>query len=576
MPLGIREEDVKTLLKSRGFLAVLLAGLFLITSLFYRLPQYPETIDHAYFDYYAIRIADGEVAHRDFFEDKTPLSFYLSALLIILSRHLGVDSLNTIRWGYLLLGGTTVALAFFILEESFRDRQISVIGSLMLGSFGAFSQLAISGTEPKIAMLLSGLLAIHATQRRRWYLAGVSSCLSGLFWQPGWSFGAVALLMPLATSPNRVRDAAKVCFGISLPILLAVGYFTWHGALRDFIWQTILLTEGSGGASRLRARLPLRPAVWLPNFHSMRSILVSSYHTEILVLVLAMLGIIAFAEETWFGSRLHRIQRGELLPVWLSTLTALAVLWDQGVLRRQIVDDTLIVLPFLAAFGAWFVVRTFQVHPLATLTFVPITVGFSYFNLIGISSSPFILWTGFLAVITWGLSFFIVALFRSRASIQPRVFQKWHVMILGISLLVYGTIDAVSFRLPFSRQDQTRTFQSLLIVHEVNPQTTVLALSAAEFLVLTGHKNALRYVYLSRVATLGFPSYERRPLDALTADLSERPPKLVLIRDHTGPGLDLIRNWMIAAGYRSNEPIVIKYPLDPSASPIEVWSTPKQ
>lgn len=576
MALGIGEADVKTRLKSRGVLAVLLAGLFLITSMFYRLPQYPETIDHAYFDYYAMRIADGDVAHRDFFEDKISLSFYLSALLVILSRYLGVDALNTIRWGYLLLGGTAIALTFFILEDSFRDRKISVIGSLLLASFGAFSQLAISGTEPKIAMLVSGLVAIHATQKKRWYLAGVSSSLSGLFWQPGWSFGAVALITPLVTSPDRVRSVAKVCVGFLLPILLAVGYFSWHGALRDFVWQTILLTEGPGGASRLRARLPLRPSFWLAHTQSMTSVLVSSYATEILILALAALGIIVFAVEMWFGLRLPGAQRDKLLPLWLPTLTALAVLWDQGIVRRQIVDDTLILLPFLAAFGAWFVVRTCQVHLLATLTFVPITLVFSYFNLNGISHSPPILRTGFLAVTAWGLTFHTIGLFRSRASFPPRVPQKWTATILGVSLLVYGTIDAVSFRLTYTRQDQTQAFQSLLTTHGVSARTPVLALEAAEFLVLTGHKNALRYVFLSRVATLGFPAYERRPLDALTAGLSQRPPKLVLMRDHSGPGSDLVRNWMIAAGYRQNEPIIIKYPLDPSAIPIEVWSAPKQ
>ncbi|MGH2397989.1 MAG: hypothetical protein ACRDFW_13650, partial [bacterium] len=215
------------------------ALVFIAVSLQYGLVDYALVRDHAYYTYYGFRVAAGDVMYRDLVDNKTPLSMYLSALLIGLARVVGTDPLTTIRVGYLFMGTCVVALTAAIMKCAFRDRRLALMGGVLLATFGTLSRL-VSGPEPKVAMLVFALLGTLGAQHGRWFLSGVTVGLAGLAWQPGWSFGGVGLIAILATSSRRWRDTALLLAGSLLPVLAAGAYFAWHGALRDAIWQTVI------------------------------------------------------------------------------------------------------------------------------------------------------------------------------------------------------------------------------------------------------------------------------------------------------------------------------------------------
>ena len=58
-----------------------------------------------------------------------------------------------------------------------------------------FSEWMVTGTQPKLPMILFGLLSVLLIGKQRPYWAGFFSMLSCLCWQPGLMFTGVAVLM---------------------------------------------------------------------------------------------------------------------------------------------------------------------------------------------------------------------------------------------------------------------------------------------------------------------------------------------------------------------------------------------
>lgn len=74
----------------------------------------PIVTDVRYFLYFAWRITEGAVPHRDFFDPKTQSASFLGALFFRGGELSGIDPLVAIRVGYLALAGLGVWLWYFV------------------------------------------------------------------------------------------------------------------------------------------------------------------------------------------------------------------------------------------------------------------------------------------------------------------------------------------------------------------------------------------------------------------------------------------------------------------------------
>lgn len=535
------------------------ALVFIATSLLYGLADYALVRDHGYYTYFGFRVAAGDVMYRDLFDNKTPLSVYLSALLIRLAQVVGTDPLTTIRLGYLLAGAFAVAFTAAILMSAFRDRRLALMGGLLLASFGTLSRLSISGPEPKVPMIMLALLGTLAAQHGRWFLSGVAVGLAGLAWQPGWSFGGVGLIAILATSSRRWRDTASLLAGILLPVLAAGAYFAWHGALRDAIWQTVIAN---------RVHVPSASATsWVIKLSSLGFVTAAQYHREMLIVAAGLVGLALFAFEIWGGS----FQRMSREAVAFSA-GALAPMLFTVVLGIQGATDTLVFLPSLAGFAAYLIVRMTVTRPAAAWAFSVAALGFAVVVFLGRSNRlPFV-------VLAAAVPLLLASVFRvsrvSRVPIEHRT-PSWMAGVLTLALLIYGTVDAVRFDLANTRQAQERLFLSVVARTGLDPKSKILVIQGAEFLVLTGRQNALRYVHFMVVSRTFFERYERRPLESITDDLERASPKLVIIpQQRMDQATELVRAWA-SARYRRELPFRSVYPEDATAGfTFDVWSRP--
>lgn len=212
-----------------------LAGV--IITLMYRPFIQVESGDQSIWDYLAQSILRGQIPYRDVIEIKTPLSAYMSALMIAIFRPLGVSDIYAIRLLYVLLVGVMAATTFSVAKVYLKSRCLGLIAVLTLLMSDHFISWMFSGTEPKLWMILFGLFTLLLIASDQPFLAGVCSALSFLSWQPGLLFTGTAVLV-LSNYFTRWRDgrAVKVLFGASLPILLLIIYFYANGALDD-LWK---------------------------------------------------------------------------------------------------------------------------------------------------------------------------------------------------------------------------------------------------------------------------------------------------------------------------------------------------
>ncbi|MGH2404868.1 MAG: hypothetical protein ACRDGN_10445 [bacterium] len=538
------------------------ALIFIAASLQYGLIDYALVRDHAYYAYYGFRVAAGDVVYRDLVDNKTPLSMYLSALLVGLARIVGTDPLTTIRVGYLLMSAVVVALTAAILMSAFRDRRLALMGGMLLATFGTLSRLSISGPEPKVPMLMFALLGTLAAQHGRWLLCGVTVGLAGLAWQPGWSFTGVGLVAILATSTRRWRDAAWLLAGVILPVLGAGVYFAWHGALRDAIWQTVVANivhvPGVPGGST---------ATGANKLSSIAFIMAAQYHREMLIVAAGFLGLIVLGLDIWAGT-FRRMSR-EAVAFSMGAFTPLVF---TAVLGIQGATDTLVVLPSLACFAAYLLVRTTEARPAAAWAFAVAALGFAVVGFLGRSNRlPFVVLAA-AAPLLWALAFRVLR--DPRAPIKHRT-PSWMVGVLMLAVLVYGTVDAARFNLANTRYAQERLFRGVAAQTGFDPTSKVLTIQGAEFLVLTGHQNALRYSHFMVVSRAFFERYERRPLEGITDDLERVSPKLVIIpQQRLDQAAELVRAW-VSTRYRHETSFRSAYPEDANAGfTYDVWSRP--
>lgn len=200
-----------------------------------------ETGDSSIFDYIAQSIVRGQVPYRDVIDPKGPGSMYLSAGAMAIGRSLGVRDIIAVRWFHVVLMGLLAAITFLVAEKYFQNRFASIFAFMVPFMSGSFSSQVIRGTQPKLPMVLFGMLSLLLIAKEQPFWAGFFSMLSCLCWQPGLMFTGVAVLIfsRYLTSWRDLR-AIKVVFGALVPLAVVILYFYLRGALGDLWSWTIV------------------------------------------------------------------------------------------------------------------------------------------------------------------------------------------------------------------------------------------------------------------------------------------------------------------------------------------------
>lgn len=277
MPHGIQNENKtesrgdgaqppsRTLLSrfsSRPALVFLVFLMGATVMLMYRPFSQMEGGDDAIWDYISQSIVRGQAPYRDVIENKAPGAGYLSALMIQAGKLAGLRDVIAIRSGYVGLAALLCVLTYLVGETYLHSRLAATVAFLVPLLSTDFAVMLISGTRPKLPMIIFGLGALLLIAKDKPFWAGFCSMLSCLCWQPGLLFtGTAVLIFSKYLTSWRDGRAVKVLAGAAVPLIIMISYFYGIGALDD-LWQRtidynvrVYMPEGNLGAGRAVARL---------------------------------------------------------------------------------------------------------------------------------------------------------------------------------------------------------------------------------------------------------------------------------------------------------------------------------
>jgi len=202
--------------------------------------QQMEVADSAVYDYMAQCIVRGQVPYRDVIDSKGPGSLYMSALVMIAGKAIGLQDIIAVRLFYVLLAGALCASTYFVAEIYLCSRIAAIVACSLPLVSEQFAEMIVAGTRPKIPMILFGMLTLLFIAKEKPFWAGFFSMLSCLCWQPGLAFTGAAFLMfsRYLTSWRDLR-AVKVLAGAAIPLAVVIGYFYFAGALSDLWMWTV-------------------------------------------------------------------------------------------------------------------------------------------------------------------------------------------------------------------------------------------------------------------------------------------------------------------------------------------------
>ncbi|MFY9571086.1 MAG: DolP-mannose mannosyltransferase [Blastocatellia bacterium] len=309
-----------------------------------------EAGDAAIYDYIAQSILRGQVPYRDVIDIKGPLAPHLSAAAMILGKSAGLRDIIAVRLFQILLAGLVSSVMVFVVAVYLESRGAALIAFLIPLMSRTFVEMMVSGTQPKLAMILFGLLALFFIAKDRPFWAGFCSMLSCLCWQPGLMFAGVALLMfsRYLTSWRDLR-AVKVFVGAMIPLVVTLGYFYARGALGDMWAWTITYNFTVFGPAAEQTLSEAAAHLWI--------ITRRVFGRDILLVGASGLGLLAFLAERLRTKRriLEALRAPDLFKdaLLLPPLIYLAF----SLINFQGAPDLIPFFPFMGIFAGWFFVK---------------------------------------------------------------------------------------------------------------------------------------------------------------------------------------------------------------------------
>ena len=355
-------------------LAIIACLFGIVVMILYRPWRQIEVGDPAVYDYIAQSILRGQIPYRDVVDIKGPGGPYISALAILLGKAAGIRDVIAIRLMNVALLGLLSAITYMVAEEYLRSRLAAILAFLVPLMPEHFAMMLISGTQPKLPMILFGMVTLLLIAKDRPFCAGVCSMLSCLCWQPGLLFTGTAFLIfsKYLTSWRDLR-ALKVVIGAAIPLLAVLSYFYSRGALDDLWAWTIAYnygvfgpeaTKGAGEALQKLWRIVNR--VFRPDTSGFGGSLLGMFKARfeplagfvtLTMVLFSFLGIVSFAFE--------RI-RAKVTGKGSSGVVGDALIWPAVVyfafcmVNFQAGPDLIPFFPFIGIFAGWLFVKAGQ------------------------------------------------------------------------------------------------------------------------------------------------------------------------------------------------------------------------
>jgi hypothetical protein len=337
--------------------ATLASACFLVTvtlMFMYRPFSQAETGDSALIDYIAQCVVRGQIPYRDVIEIKAPGSFYLGALAMEAGKILGIRDIIAARLLYIALAGFLSAVVYLVAEAYLRNRFAGLLAVLVLLSLEHFAFWTLSGGQPKLPMILFGMLTLLFTAKDRPFLAGFCSMLSCICWQPGLIFTGVAFLV-FSRYLTTWRDlrALKVIAGAAIPLAVLLVYFRSLGALGDLWTWTVVFNYS------IYARRTLEGAS--DSLRHMFNVTLRIFGADVTLVVISLIGFGLFGvhrlRERLPGKGILRspdLFRDAILIAPLTYFAACLVRFNAG-------PYLIPFLPFVALFFGWCIVELVRI-----------------------------------------------------------------------------------------------------------------------------------------------------------------------------------------------------------------------
>src|SRR5215471_10203617 len=314
----------------------------------------PEAGDSAIWDYVAQSIVRGQVPFRDVVEIKLPGAAYLSAIAIFAGKLFGIRDLIAIRLLNFAMVGSLAAFTFSVAELYLGSRPIAIISFLIPLMSQRFVEWMAEGSQPRLPMIVFGMLTLVLIAKDRPFLAGVSSALSCICWQPGLLFAGVALLIfsKYLTAWRDLR-AVKVLAGTALPLTAMFLYFARLGAARDLWSWTFAYTFSVYAPAGFRGVVGNAEHIW--------NVTSRVLGPAIVFLVLAVLGYLMVAREAFRNRRRAGSGMAGAQDVYKDALLIAPLVYFMFCLIDFKSASYLIpAIPFIGIFGSLVLVKLIQ------------------------------------------------------------------------------------------------------------------------------------------------------------------------------------------------------------------------
>ena len=187
-------------------------------------------------------IARGHAPYKYAMIVKTPLTPMLAALGVATARALDADDVSAMRLLFIALAVAAVLLTYLFARDAFHSRAVGWFSALTMLSFSFLGARAATGPEPKLVVLVFGIAACWAIQKRAAWWAGICAALAFLAWQIAGIFLAIALAAFFfgAEPKQRWQQSGRVLMGFLLALAPFVLYLLVTDAWYDAWAQTIL------------------------------------------------------------------------------------------------------------------------------------------------------------------------------------------------------------------------------------------------------------------------------------------------------------------------------------------------
>jgi hypothetical protein len=204
------------------------------------------TIDNQLYFFIAERVAAGVPPHLSLVDHKHALSAMLSGWAMLLGRAAGIDDVYSVRILSMILAATLPCALWAVAFRLTRREIVAHITAFVALSFDDFFVQAAMGVRPQLFMAIFMVYSFAALGARRYVTAGATAIASFLCWQPAllvFGSSCVAILLERSSKRALVRYVA----GGLIVLLMYEGYFWYHGALREQLFQSYVLPSELGG-----------------------------------------------------------------------------------------------------------------------------------------------------------------------------------------------------------------------------------------------------------------------------------------------------------------------------------------